>query len=81
VEFQSITGEHRREPAAAHVHPNEKDTAVNSDSTAHILTASPGIAFTSGPHHAGCMATFTASATDPYICLIHQVMRGKLTVR
>lgn len=66
------------------VKPGQTITVVNSDSTPHTVTASSGHAFDTGTIAGGKTASFTAPTKPgeyPYICTIHQFMRGTLTVR
>ncbi|PYC76350.1 metal-binding protein [Streptomyces tateyamensis] len=71
-------------PADLTVAPGTVITVVNKDSTAHTLTATGSKAFDTGTLGAGNSATITAPAQDgsyPYICTIHQYMKGTLTVK
>ncbi|GAA1943153.1 cupredoxin domain-containing protein [Kitasatospora viridis] len=69
-------------PAALTVHPGDRVTVVNEDSTAHTATATDK-SFDTGDIAPGTSATFTAPAKPgsyPYICTIHQYMHATLTV-
>lgn len=70
-------------PAALTVAPGTKVTVTNQDSTTHTLTATGKKAFDTGDIAAGKTVTFTAPSAKgkyPYICTIHQYMKGSLTV-
>ncbi|NDZ82751.1 metal-binding protein [Streptomyces sp. SID10853] len=70
-------------PAALTVAPGTKVTVTNKDSTTHTLTATGKKAFDTGDIAAGKTVTFTAPSAKgkyPYICTIHQYMKGSLTV-
>ncbi|MFJ9516964.1 cupredoxin domain-containing protein [Kitasatospora sp. NPDC101801] len=65
------------------VGPGAKVTVVNQDSTAHTLTATGQGGFDSGTIGAGKTVTFTAPTKPgsyPFICSLHQFMKGTLTV-
>ncbi len=65
------------------VSPGATVTVVNEDSTAHTLTATGQGGFDSGTIGAGKTATFTAPTAPgsyPFICTLHQFMKGTLTV-
>ncbi|WP_405020500.1 cupredoxin domain-containing protein [Kitasatospora sp. NBC_00070] len=65
------------------VSPGAKVTVVNQDSTAHTLTATGQGGFDSGTIGAGKTVTFTAPTKPgsyPFICSLHQFMKGTLTV-
>ncbi|MBB4945269.1 plastocyanin [Kitasatospora gansuensis] len=65
------------------VSPGAKVTVVNEDSTAHTLTATGKGGFDSGTIGGGKTATFTAPTAPgsyPFICSLHQFMKGTLTV-
>ncbi|MER5863551.1 cupredoxin domain-containing protein [Kitasatospora sp. NPDC002040] len=65
------------------VSPGATVTVVNEDSTAHTLTATGSGGFDSGTIGAGKTATFTAPTAPgsyPFICELHQFMKGTLTV-
>ena len=71
-------------PDSLTVSPGQTVTVVNSDSTAHTLTATTGKAFDTGTISAGKSGTFTAPTAPgsyPYICTIHQFMHGTLIVK
>ncbi len=71
------------DPASLTVAPGTVVTVVNQDQTTHTLTATGGHAFDTGSIGGGKTVTFTAPATAgayPYICSIHQYMKGTLTV-
>jgi plastocyanin len=70
-------------PATLTVHPGEKVSVTNKDSTAHTVTATPSGPFDTGDIAPGETTEFTApskAGTYDYICLIHQFMHGTLTV-
>jgi plastocyanin len=70
-------------PASLTVAPGTVVKVMNQDSTAHTATASSDKAFDTGTIAPGKSATFTApskSGSYPYICTIHQFMKGTLTV-
>ncbi|BFV55714.1 hypothetical protein KCMC57_up08180 [Kitasatospora sp. CMC57] len=65
------------------VSPGATVTVTNEDSTAHTLTATGKGGFDSGTIGAGKTATFTAPTAGgsyPFICTLHQFMKGTLTV-
>jgi plastocyanin len=65
------------------VSPGATVTVVNEDSTAHTLTASGQGAFDTGTIGGGKTGTFTAPTAPgsyPFICTLHQFMKGTLTV-
>ncbi|WP_157531485.1 MULTISPECIES: cupredoxin domain-containing protein [unclassified Kitasatospora] len=65
------------------VSPGATVTVVNEDSTAHTLTATGQGGFDSGTIGGGKTATFTAPTAPgsyPFICTLHQFMKGTLTV-
>ncbi|MFJ4923681.1 cupredoxin domain-containing protein [Streptomyces sp. NPDC088725] len=71
-------------PAALTVAPGAKITVVNSDTTAHTLTADDKKQFNTGTIAPGKTVTFKAPSkkgTYPYACTIHAFMKGTLTVR
>ncbi|WP_083974593.1 cupredoxin domain-containing protein [Kitasatospora mediocidica] len=71
-------------PADLTVAPGTTITVTNEDSTAHTLTATGAKAFDTGTIDPGKTATITAPAAAgsyPYICTIHQYMKGTLTVK
>jgi plastocyanin len=66
------------------VTPGQKVTVVNHDSTTHTLTATGNKAFDTGTIAGGATGSFTAPSAPgsyPYICTIHQFMKGTLTVK
>ncbi|MGC4948849.1 cupredoxin domain-containing protein [Streptomyces sp. DT224] len=70
-------------PASLTVRPGAKVTVINSDTTAHTLTASKGSLFDTEDIAPGKSATITAPARSgdfPYTCTIHPFMKGTLTV-
>ncbi|MFI0990799.1 cupredoxin domain-containing protein [Streptomyces exfoliatus] len=74
----------RFEPSDLTVAPGTEITVVNEDSTPHTVTAEAANAFDTSTIQGGKTATFTApptAGTYPYLCDIHQSMRGTLTVR
>ncbi|MFJ3710512.1 MULTISPECIES: cupredoxin domain-containing protein [unclassified Streptomyces] len=71
-------------PAALTVAPGAKITVTNKDSTPHTVTATGKKVFDTGTIAAGKTVTFTApskAGSYPYMCTIHQYMKGSLTVR
>jgi plastocyanin len=71
------------DPATLTVHPGAKVTVTNQDSTAHTVTATGAKQFDTGDVAPGRTTTFTAPSkpgTYPYICTIHQFMKGTLKV-
>jgi plastocyanin len=70
-------------PAQLTVHPGQKVSVVNTDTTAHTVTANQAGLFATGSIPAGASAQFTAPAAAgayDYICSIHPFMHGTLTV-
>jgi plastocyanin len=70
-------------PASLTVRPGATVTVVNQDTTAHTVTSDGSKSFDTGTVGPGRSATFTAPKTAgayPYICDIHQYMKGTLTV-
>lgn len=70
-------------PSKLTVKPGQKVTFTNDDSVTHTATASDG-AFDTGDIKPGASQTVVVKAgvtgAVPYICSIHQYMKGTLTV-
>jgi plastocyanin len=70
-------------PACISVATGTKVTFTNQDSVTHTATASSTGGFDSGDLTQGqsYSKTFTTAGTYPYICDIHQYMKGTVVVR
>ena len=71
-------------PAKLTVKAGARVTVVNEDATAHTLTGTGSGKFNTGDIGPGTTVSFaapSAAGTYPYICDIHQFMKGTLTVR
>ena len=70
-------------PSKLTIKPGQKITFTNDDSVTHTATASDG-AFDTGDIKPGASKTVVVKAgvtgSVPYICSIHQYMKGTLTV-
>jgi plastocyanin len=79
-----IISDFKFSPPALTVKPGARVEVLNQDTTTHTVTATGSAKFNTGNVAPGQSATFTAPTapgTYPYICTIHQFMKGTLTVR